>query len=141
MEKDEHIGRIISQIYRKGRIFFTKELAEYGLGSGQMMFLFQLYRKDGVTQDELAHILYIDKGTTARALNTLEKQNFIQRVTSEIDKRAKLIYLTDKAKKLQREIETVLESWEGNLTKSLDIDEEKQLKYLLSKVIDNSCLK
>ncbi|MGL5583195.1 MAG: MarR family winged helix-turn-helix transcriptional regulator, partial [Cetobacterium sp.] len=72
-EHFENIGRYFSQMYRKGRIFYSQELKKFGLGSGQSIFLFQLYKKDGVSQDELANTLYIDKGTTARSLKTLEE--------------------------------------------------------------------
>ena len=40
--KREPIGRYISQIYRKGNSFISKEISKFGIGSGQIMFLMQL---------------------------------------------------------------------------------------------------
>ena len=52
--KREPIGRYISQIYRKGNSFISKEISKFGIGSGQIMFLMQLYKKDGISQEELS---------------------------------------------------------------------------------------
>ena len=72
---NKHIGKYISQLYRKGSVFINKEVPEYGIGSGQFMFLLELYINDGKNQEEIAETLKIDKGTTARALKKLEEQN------------------------------------------------------------------
>ena len=97
----EPIGKYISQIYRKGRAFISKGLTQYDMGYGQMLFLLQLYRQDGISQEELTEKLNIDKGTTARSIKKLEKEGFIIRLKDEHDKRAYKIYLTDKSKEKQ----------------------------------------
>lgn len=144
MEKNidyENIGRYFSQMYRKGRIFYTQELKKFGLGSGQSIFLFQLYKKDGVTQEELANTLYIDKGTTARSLKTLEEQGFIKKEHVISDKRLNIIYLTEKALKLEEEITNILKKWDGILSNSLSSEEKETLLQLLKKISDSNGLK
>lgn len=144
MEKNidyENIGRYFSQMYRKGRIFYTQELKKFGLGSGQSIFLFQLYKKDGVTQEELANTLYIDKGTTARSLKTLEEQGFIKKEHVISDKRLNMIYLTEKALKLEEEITNILKKWDGILSNSLSSEEKETLLQLLKKISDSNGLK
>lgn len=144
MEKNidyENIGRYFSQMYRKGRIFYTQELKKFGLGSGQSIFLFQLYKKDGVTQEELANTLYIDKGTTARSLKTLEEQGFIKKEHVVSDKRLNMIYLTEKALKLEEEITNILKKWDGILSNSLSSEEKETLLQLLKKISDSNGLK
>ena len=83
---NKHIGKYISQLYRKGSVFINKEVSEYGIGSGQFMFLLELYINDGKNQEEIAETLKIDKGTTARALKKLEEQGFVTRIKDENDK-------------------------------------------------------
>jgi len=144
MEKNidyENVGRYFSQMYRKGRIFYTQELKKFGLGSGQSIFLFQLYKKDGVTQEELANTLYIDKGTTARSLKTLEEQGFIKKEHVVSDKRLNMIYLTEKALKLEEEITNILKKWDGILSNSLSSEEKETLLQLLKKISDSNGLK
>lgn len=137
----ENIGRYFSQMYRKGRIFYTQELKKFGLGSGQSIFLFQLYKKDGITQEELANTLYIDKGTTARSLKTLEEQGFIKKEHIISDKRLNIIYLTEKALKLEEEITNILKKWDGILSNSLSSEEKETLLQLLKKISDSNELK
>ncbi|MGL4954314.1 MAG: MarR family winged helix-turn-helix transcriptional regulator [Cetobacterium sp.] len=140
-EHFENIGRYFSQMYRKGRIFYSQELKKFGLGSGQSIFLFQLYKKDGVSQDELANTLYIDKGTTARSLKTLEEVGFIKREVSDSDKRVNIVRLTEKGLKLEPEITAVLKEWDRILAHSLSEEEQKTLLTLLKKISDSNLMK
>ena len=100
----ENIAKYISEIQRMGNIFFLKELSHLGLGYGQFNFLMELYRKDGVRQEDLCLNLKIDKGTTARAIKKLEIEDFIIRVNDEKDKRAYRIFLTEKAMEHKKDI-------------------------------------
>ena len=134
---NKHIGKYISQLYRKGSVFINKEVSEYGIGSGQFMFLLELYINDGKNQEEIAETLKIDKGTTARALKKLEEQGFVTRIKDENDKRSNKIYLNDKAKDVREGVLDVLNDWNKEITKSLAEEEEEMLKSLLEKVCKN----
>ena len=134
---NKHIGKYISQLYRKGSVFINKEVSEYGIGSGQFMFLLELYINDGKNQEEIAETLKIDKGTTARALKKLEEQGFVTRIKDENDKRSNKIYLNDKAKDGREGVLDVLNDWNKEITKSLTEEEEEMLKSLLEKVCKN----
>ncbi|MEG0013350.1 MAG: MarR family transcriptional regulator [Cellulosilyticaceae bacterium] len=125
INKEEPISRYISQIHRKGGSVITKELSQYGVGVGQLMFLIELYREDGIHQEVLCEKLHIDKGTTARAVKKLEEEQFIVRVKDNQDKRAYKIYLTDKSRVLKESIFCVLEEW--NKTISNELTEEEKL--------------
>ena len=50
---NKHIGKYISQLYRKGSSSINKEISKYGIGSGQFMFLLELYKKDGKNRFDL----------------------------------------------------------------------------------------
>ena len=134
---NKHIGKYISQLYRKGSVFINKEVSEYGIGSGQFMFLLELYINDGKNQEEIAETLKIDKGTTARALKKLEEQGFVTRIKDENDKRSNKIYLNDKAKDVREGVLDVLNDWNKEITNSLTEEEEEMLKSLLEKVCKN----
>lgn len=143
MEKTskEPIGKYISQIYRKGGAHLSKELSIYGIGQGQLMFLTQLYKKDGINQEELTEILKIDKGTTARAIKKLEEVNFVIRERDEFDRRAYKIYLTDKAKKIKTIIFDVLRDYDERLVSSLTEDEKEIFTKILKQICINNNLK
>ena len=133
----KHIAKYISQLYRKGSSYINKEISKYGIGSGQFMFLLELYKKDGKNQEEIAEDLKMDKGTTARALKKLEEQGFLTRLRDERDKRSNKIYLSDKAKNIREDIFNILDDWNKQITRSLAKEEVKMLEDLLEKVCDN----
>ena len=130
--KREPIGRYISQIYRKGNSFISKEISKFGIGSGQIMFLMQLYKKDGISQEELAENLHIDKGTTCRAIKKLEEESFLIRVKD--DKRAYKLYLTEKSKDMEDNIKGILYEWEKHISKDLSQEEVDFLLTVLKKI-------
>ncbi|CEO26333.1 MarR family winged helix-turn-helix transcriptional regulator [Paraclostridium sordellii] len=136
-EKKRHIGKYISQLYRKSSVFINKELVKYGIRSGQLMFLMDLYLKDGKNQEEISERLKIDKATTARALKKLEEQDFIKRIRDDNDKRSNKIYLTDTSKDLKEEVYGVLDEWNEKISKSLTKEEKETLANLLEKVCKN----
>lgn len=131
----ENIAKYISEIQRMGNIFFLKELCHLGLGYGQFNFLMELYKEDGVRQEDLSLKLKIDKGTTARAIKKLKIEGFITKVPDEKDKRAYRIFLTEKGMDHKKDIYKVAKSWEKNLTKNLTIEEKEIILNLLKKCI------
>lgn len=131
----ENIAKYISEIQRMGNIFFLKELSHLGLGYGQFNFLMELYKKDGVRQEDLSINLKIDKGTTARAVKKLELEEYIIRAHDEKDKRAYRIFLTEKGMEHKNDIYKVAKTWEENLTKNLTIEEKEIMLRLLKKCI------
>ena len=131
----ENIARYISEIQRMGNIFFLKELSYLGLGYGQFNFLMELYKKDGVRQEDLSLNLKIDKGTTARAIKKMEDEGFIIRTHDDKDKRANRIFLTEKAISHKENVYKIARRWEDNLTKNLTNEEKKIILNLLKKCI------
>lgn len=139
--KRDHIGRYISQIHRKTNSFITREVSKFGIGSGQIMFLMQLYKKDGISQEELSENLSIDKGTTCRAIKKLEEEGFLIRVKDENDKRAYKLYLTQKSKDIKVKIENILDKCEENISDDLLEEEVEVLLNLLKKICINQNIK
>ena len=133
----DNIGKYISQIYRKGRIFIGRGLEEYNIGQGQFMFLLELYIEDGRNQEELAEVLKIDKGTTARAIKKLEESGFIRREKDEKDKRSNRVYLTEEGKEMKDNILFVLNQWDKKMSEQLDEEERELMIKLLKKVCSN----
>lgn len=139
MEKNncDNIGKYISQIYRKGRIFISKGLEEHNIGQGQFMYLLELYIEDGRNQEELAEVLKIDKGTTARAIKKLEENGFVRRQKDENDKRSNRVYLTEEGKGVKNDIFFVLNKWDEKMSEQLNKEERELMIKLLKRVCSN----
>lgn len=135
------IGKYISQIYRKGNSFISKEISKFGIGSGQIMFLIELYKNDGISQEELSEILNIDKATTCRAIKKLEKEELLIKVKDENDKRAYKLYLTEKSKSIEDNIKNALNEWEKHISKELSQEEVNILINMLKKICKSKNIK
>ncbi|RDY29409.1 MarR family transcriptional regulator [Romboutsia weinsteinii] len=140
-ERAENIGKYISFIYRKGGGFISRGLSDIGLGFGQLMFLLELYRADGKSQEDLCELLNIDKGTTARAIKKLEEESFVIRFKDEHDKRAYNIYLTEKAKELKPSVFKVLDNWNEIITQGFEESEKELTLELLKRICRNASSK
>ena len=135
------IGKYISQIYRKGNSFISKEISKFGIGSGQIMFLIELYKNVGISQEELSEILNIDKATTCRAIKKLEKEELLIKVKDENDKRAYKLYLTEKSKSIEDNIKNALNEWEKHISKELSQEEVNILINMLKKICKSKNIK
>ena len=132
------IIRYISILYRYGQSYITKRLGALNIGSGQYVFLMTLYRKDGISQEELSSYLKIDKGTTAKAIKKLEEEEYLIRDIDLRDKRAYRISLTSKALEVIPIIQAAAGDWENIITSGLSEEESLCIERILQKMAQNT---
>ena len=130
------IGTYISNFYRLGTSFLSREYKDYGIGSGQYQFLFLLYEQDGVSHDLLTEKMAVDKATTTRAIMKLEEEGYVKRIVDKDDKRKYQIFLTDKAKEKKEEILEIGSRWEKRLISCLEQEEFEILQNILCKIAE-----
>lgn len=134
-----NIGKHISYIYKNGQGYISKELEDYGVGSGQYTILLALYKKDGISQEELANHIRMDKANIGRGIKKLMEQGFITRKTNPSDQRAYCVYLTDKGREIQPIIFEVLSKWIDILVKGFTDEEIQVFQELLQRIFENLC--
>ncbi|SDE36609.1 DNA-binding transcriptional regulator, MarR family [Paenibacillus sp. UNCCL117] len=132
------IPRLISLLYRSGHMYIAGRLKEREIGRGQYIFLNALYKGDGLSQEELAEYLMIDKGTTAKALKKLEEQGYVVRKARESDKRFNRVFLTPKALEIKDEVRGVLSDWRSLLTEGLSENDKELVWTLLERMGENA---
>jgi len=118
--KHQSIGRLIAILHRQSQIFTNKTLKKFSLTSAEYPFLLALFHAEGQTQEELSSYLYIDKGATARIIKSLIAKGFVNKEQDNQDKRCNRIFLTDKAKREQKEIFACVMQWNSYITEGLD---------------------
>ncbi|WP_291581456.1 MarR family winged helix-turn-helix transcriptional regulator [Clostridium sp. UBA6640] len=138
MHKCDSIGKYIAQVYRMNGKLASKAFSKFDIGSGQYVFLIHLYSNDGINQECISSNLNIDKGTTARALKRLEELGYIIRVVDEEDKRAYRVFLTDKAKYIEKEFFEILAEANRVITKDFTEEEKALAISLLKRMVNNS---
>ncbi len=91
----------------------------------------QIYQKD------LEEILNLRRATVSGVLQTMEKNNLIQRVTNSNDARTKKIILNEKAKKIFTESQNKVKEVEEILIKNISKEELNKFLEVLNKMIQS----
>ena len=131
------IGRYISLTWRLMSANMGKKLAPYGIGPGQFPVLFILYGEDGLSQRAIAERIALDKAAVARAVDKLERLEYVRRKPDGGDKRVINVFLTPKAIKLRPKLEEAVESLLDEMQTGLDPHERKVAKKLLGVMVAN----
>ena len=138
MPIEQSFGHWIARLYRSSQNYFAKKMAKLHIGRGQHSFLLVLYRKDGITQDQLARALHINKAAVARALAKLEGNGYVERKKDDADRRNNQVYLTNKSKKIKAELLSEVNAWTDTLADDFNDGDRKQLINLLKRMGDNA---
>ena len=91
--------------------FRTERAVSDELGACHWAFIFAVSRCPGLTQEELAGELCLNKSTVTRALTYLEEHGFVIRQGDKADKRVLLIYPTEKTEALLPKLRAVTREW------------------------------
>ncbi|KAJ50162.1 DNA-binding MarR family transcriptional regulator [Clostridium tetanomorphum] len=130
------MGRFISILYRQSQVYFNYILKEFDITSAEYSLLLYLYKKDGITQEDLSTYLYIDKSAITRAIKSLEQKGYVKRQKDDMDKRFNRVYLLDKAKLFKNEIRKRVWSWNELLTEGLDEETVDMVLLVLEKMVN-----
>lgn len=95
----------LSAFHRKLRAGFDALVRERGMTLARARVFFALSKRDGINQRELADELELETPTLVRILDAMEAQNFIERRSTQLDRRAKRIHMTDSGRVVAGEID------------------------------------
>jgi DNA-binding MarR family transcriptional regulator len=140
MDCYQHIGKYIGEIHRASCMYFSKKFSKFGIGAGQYLFLLNLYKSDGISQEELTEKVRLDKATTARAIKKLEDEGYVKRIKKESDRRAYKLELTEKADEIKAEVYSIMDEWETKIRNCFTDEESQELMNLLGKLSRSSLI-
>ena len=103
----------------------------------QWSVLYHLWKKDGISQQELCNASFRDKPSITRLVDNLEKLNMVKRVGSPTDRRKNLIYITDQAKKLQDQTMDIAAVTMNEALDGVSRADIERAKLVLQKIYDN----
>ncbi len=126
--------RQISITYRCAMHFRENKLADTGLAGCQTPYLTALYRHPGISQEEMARELNVNKSSVARQLAILEEKGYVRREPSATDKRIMLVYPTDKAFEVKARLFSCYRDWNAYLTQDFTDEEQELLSQLMVRI-------
>ncbi len=94
---------LASQLARGFSRALQMRAARLGFSPGQFPILLELWTEEGLTQKQLLERVDVEQATMANTLARMERDGLIERKPHPKDKRAQLVYLTDKARAMKDE--------------------------------------
>ena len=132
------IIRGITEIARCTTQYRAEALAPMGLKACHASYLTEICANPGISQDQLASRICINKSNVARQAAILEEDGFITRTPFSTDKRIMQLFPTEKTLELLPQISQVLVNLEYYLTGDLSEEEKNLLESLLSKTLEKA---
>lgn len=127
-----HLMGNISTIARCANLYRDEKLADCGLSGYQAPYIPELCANPGITQEQLAQKLHVNRSSVTRQLNLLEQNGFVRRIRSETDHRAIELYPTEKAQEVLPIVRQTFRSWREMLTADLTRQQMDTLEELLA---------
>ncbi|WP_394236266.1 MarR family winged helix-turn-helix transcriptional regulator [Niallia oryzisoli] len=94
----KEILREIGMIARALDSISNIEFKEYDLTKGQYLYLVRICENPGIIQEKVAEMIKVDRTTTARAIQKLEMNGFIEKQDDQQNKKIKKLFPTEKGK-------------------------------------------
>jgi MarR family transcriptional regulator, transcriptional regulator for hemolysin len=133
-ELDRSFGFLVSDVARLFGRRFSHHGKRLGLTRAQCRTLGYLARNEGINQAGLADVLEIRPMTLVRQVDRMEEAGWIERRADPSDRRARRLYLTDKARPILGRIWSVANDTRDEALARLSPSEADQLIDLLSRV-------
>ncbi len=114
--------------------FWGQKVARFNVTAVQAMVLNFLFDEDKVPSHHLGERTKLDSATLTGILDRLETMELVERRPHPEDRRAILVCLTAKGKKLAAELRKTMEQANREFLQTLTPEEEATFKGLLNKV-------
>ena len=103
----------------------------------QYVVLYNLVDQDGINQKSLSHKVDKDQATLARILDILENRGYVVRRTTEKDRRAFLVFITDEGKRKVKEIARRLGAVHNEIVEGIPSDRVDLFVELIKQMNQN----
>ncbi|HEX6120973.1 MAG TPA: MarR family transcriptional regulator [Dongiaceae bacterium] len=131
------IGFLLHDTARLMRRDFERRTRSLSLTRAQWQTLFHLHRNEGCNQVTLADLLEVEPITLARLVDRLEAAGVVERRPDPGDRRARLLFLGERAYPLIEELKTLGAQTREVALAGLSEDERNQVLQLLTRMRAN----
>jgi DNA-binding MarR family transcriptional regulator len=132
--RDVRLGFLMHDVSRMRRRAFDEYMKPLGITRAQWWIIAHLSRRDGMVQTELASMLDVGKPSLSAVIDRLEKSGLIERRPHPSDRRAKSIFMTQKARKLLTQMQAAERKYNELILCDLSEADRDQLLMLLERV-------
>ncbi|MBR6807800.1 MAG: MarR family transcriptional regulator [Clostridia bacterium] len=126
--------RKINILSRAEGVYRSNKLKGTPLSPCHHSYVLAISGNPGMSQDELARHLCVNKSGVTRHLSFLEQHGYVKRITGENDKRISNVYPTEKMLEILPAVKEIVLGWDAYLSSALSEDERETLHLLLDKI-------
>ena len=138
MSEHNYLSLDSSVLYRCNQKHFDKLLDKYSIGYTQLILLTQIYESEGISMNELAVRGVYDKGTITKSIQRLEQLSYVRIENSETDRRAKLLYTTEKTQEIMPDLYRMRSEWFSHLSSNISADELDAYNSVLARLVEKA---
>lgn len=118
--------------------FRGEKTAPLGLKSCHISYLSRICCYPGISQDQLAQMMFINKSNVARQAAALEKGGFITRIPDPSDKRVLQLHPTQKAQDLIPQLKQIVDLWDQQIMSGLTEEEVQAVASIVKRMKENA---
>jgi DNA-binding MarR family transcriptional regulator len=126
-EAERNLAVLVADVRLLFTRYFNRRASRLGLTTPQWLVLSALYRRDGLTQTELAETLDMGKSPLGKLVDKLEEGDWVRRVADPQDRRVNRVELTNRLTPLMSPLAAVSEEMKELATAGLDEAEVEAL--------------
>ena len=130
--------KMVNRISRLSALYREKEFKKLGLGEMHHAYILSVCAEPGISQEELACRIFINKSNVARQLAQLEQKGFIIRQSDQKDARRLRIFPTDKSLALETEIRSILANWNQALLAEIPAEQQEAVLSGLQTIMEKA---
>lgn len=132
------IIKYFNRISRSTSMFRSEHLSELDLQHRHFTYLILICGRPGISQEKITKKMRINKSSVARQLQILEDKGYIERKTSEKDKRVIEVYPTQKSLDIYPMLKETNQTWNDYLLEGFSEEETEQFVSYLKRVLKNA---
>lgn len=139
MKKQSQAGFLMAKIRQVGERIFVRLSKQYGIeiNPAQGRIMFALWKKDGISINQLAQKTQLKKSTLTSMLDRLEKMGYIRRQYSKKDRRKILIKRTKKDRETEKKYVEVSEEMTRLFYKGFSTSDINKFEEALEHILNN----
>ena len=136
----DSLMRSINRTHRCSKRYYNEKLNADGITGNQQIYIFQICRHPGISQEQLSQRIAVNKSNVTRQLCALEQNGFIRRQPSSEDKRVLQVFPTEKAEALYPKVLDIMHLWNSLLLEDFSEDEKSLLLSMMQRVQEKALL-
>ncbi len=124
----------IERLHRDFSFFCGEELRKKGITVGLLYFILEVCTRPGCTPSDVTRDLSLDRAYALRTIQKLVEDGFFRREAHPTDRRATVLYATEKGQELFEFGHAMLHRWEDRALDGMTENEKELLLMLLKRI-------